>query len=404
MTMKPASSLQKLISKDEFLCVGMMSGTSMDGVDAALVRMTADTRAPEIELRSFESCPYPGELKDSLMELACGHECTAEEIAKLDTGVAVAFAGSFFELCRAADVDSTVIDFIGSHGQTVAHVPPETGAGGAIAGTLQLGPPGMIAALTGITTIGDFRVSDIALGGQGAPLAPYVDYLLRRSAKKSRIILNIGGIANLTYLPKGCKPEEILAFDTGPGNLVIDALFRALYPGAGGYDRAGEKALSGRPSHELIDMFMSFPYFEKVPPKSAGHREFGSSFAWEFLSRGREKGLKRDDVLSSAAALTVRSIKEAIEGFVSPRGAIDQVFVCGGGARNRAIVGVLEEKLRPAEVRPIDDLGIPADAKEAVDFAILARETLLSRRNVIASATGASKETILGTIAFGSDF
>ncbi len=400
---KPASSLQRLISKDEFLGVGLMSGTSMDGIDAALVHMDAGSKAPKIELLGFKTCPYPEELKDSLMELATGQECTAEEFAALDTSVAVSFAGSFFDLTRSAGVDGDKVDFIGSHGQTVAHVPPMGGKGSEIAGTLQLGPPGIIAALTGVTTVGDFRVGDIALGGQGAPLAPYADFLLRKSESKSRIILNIGGIANLTYLPKGCRRDQVIAFDTGPGNMVIDALVRALYPGEGGYDVSGKKALAGTPSAALVNTFLTHPYFKDEPPKSAGHREFGTPFAWEFLSQGKEKGLKRDDILASAVSLTTRSVAAAIHKFVMPRGPVDEIFFSGGGSKNKAIIGGLETELKQTKIQPIDTLGVPAEAKEAVDFALLARETLLARKNVIASATGASKEIVLGTIALGSN-
>jgi len=401
--MKAASGLQRLLAKDRFLCVGLMSGTSMDGVDAALVRMDTKPVQPKVELVRFVSGAYPEELRNSLMELAGGQECTAEEIAMLQTGVAVAFAGSFFEVVRAAGIDGGQVDFIGSHGQTVAHLPPKGEIGREITGTLQLGSPAAIAALTGVTTVGDFRSGDMALGGQGAPLAPYADYCLRRSRSKNRVILNIGGIANITYLPKACEPEQVVAFDTGPGNMVLDALCRAVYPGGRGFDSFGEIALRGKHSHELVDVFLTHPYFKLAPPKSAGHKEFGTPFAWEFLSGGKERGLKREDVIASAVKLTTRSIADAVRRFVTPLGPVDEVFISGGGSRNRAITNDLETMLAPASVRPIDELGIPADAKEAVDFALLARDALLGRRNVIAKVTGASKAAVLGTIALGSD-
>ncbi len=401
--MKAASVLQRLIAKDQFLCVGLMSGTSMDGVDAALVRMDTKPERPGVELIHFVTAGYPGELRDSLMEIAGGQECTAEEISRLHTAVAVAFANGFFELMREARIEAKKVDFIGSHGQTVAHLPPKGENGPEIAGTLQLGSPAAIAALTGVTTVGDFRSGDLALGGQGAPLAPYADFCLRKSKTKNRIILNIGGIANITYLPKACSREEVLAFDTGPGNMVIDALCRAVYSGGRGFDSNGEIALTGTYSQGLVDTFLTHPYFKIAPPKSAGHKEFGTPFAWEFLSSGKELGLKREDVIASAVRLTTTSIADAIRRFVKPRGQVDELYVSGGGGRNRAITNGLTEQLQPISVRPIDELGIPADAKEAVDFALLARETLLARKNVIPEATGASKATILGTIALGSD-
>jgi anhydro-N-acetylmuramic acid kinase len=393
----------ELSNKNAFLAAGLMSGTSMDGVDVALVRMGSRAEDPGVNLVAFDTHPYPDELKTPLMEMAWGERLTAEDIATLHTGVATSFAHGFFSLCRTAGVKSDDVDFIGSHGQTVAHVPPSPMRHVAISGTLQLGPPGMIAALTGVTTVGDFRVGDMALGGQGAPLVPYVDFLLRRSKESDRIILNIGGIANVTYLPKGCSHSEVIAFDTGPGNMILDELYRVLYPSDGGdFDTHGEKAKGGTASHELVETFLEFAFFGMAPPKSAGHHEFGCQFAWEFLSKARAAGLSREDTLASAMALTTRSIHDAVEKFVKPSGGIDEVYVSGGGSRNATMMEELKAVLSPAAVLPVDELGIPAEAKEAVDFAVLARETVLGRANVIHKATGASRANVLGTIALGS--
>ncbi|MBI4719799.1 MAG: anhydro-N-acetylmuramic acid kinase [Chitinivibrionia bacterium] len=394
--------LAKLLSLKKFLAAGLMSGTSMDGVDAALVELQAAGDAPDPKLLAFTTVPYPEEQRDALFDLALGQQCTAEDIATLNTSVAVAFAGGFFAACREADVDPAEVHFIGSHGQTVAHVPPGTD-GKPIAGTLQLGSPGMIAALTGVTTVGDFRVADIALGGQGAPLVPYVDYLVRRSGASSRAILNIGGIANVTYLPRKGRREDTLAFDTGPGNMLIDAVYRALYPGQGRYDSAGEKAANGSASEELIEPFLKRPFFSKQPPKSAGHSEFGMTFAWEFLDKAKQLDLLRADIMASAAMITALSVGSAIQRFVAVRGPIDEMLISGGGVKNATLVRMIRDAVAPVPVRAIDVLGIPDDAKEAVDFAVLARETILGRTNVIASATGVSKETVLGTIAPGSN-
>jgi anhydro-N-acetylmuramic acid kinase len=401
--MRVRGGLASLLAKDHFTAVGLMSGTSMDGVDAALVSIDDSPDSPAVELIEFVSLDYPLELKEALEDLAIGGTTTAEEIATIDMGVGVTFSGSFFEVCRRADLAPESVDFIGSHGQTVAHVPPEPNSGNPLAGTLQLGAPAVIAALTGVTTVGDFRTGDVAMGGQGAPLAPYADFLLRRSSESNRIILNIGGIANLTYLPKACTREEVFAFDTGPGNMVIDALHRALFPGEGTYDDGGRRASGGKASTQLIDEFIQDPYFEKTPPKSAGHREFGAPFAWQFKARADQLGLGRDDVLASAAVLTAKTIADAIGDFVKPKGPVDTVFIGGGGARNEAIVSGLYERLGGTECCSIDELGIPADAKEAVDFVVLARETLSNRPNVLVSVTGASTALVLGTIAPGGN-
>jgi anhydro-N-acetylmuramic acid kinase len=393
--------LSDLLKKKEYLAVGLMSGTSMDGVDAALVKLGARPSETRVELAAFSSAPYPDALKTELMEVAFGEQCSAESIAKLHTSVAVSFSHAFFAACTQAKVEPRSVDFIGSHGQTVAHAPPAPGGGELIAGTLQLGPPGMIAALTGVTTVGDFRSADVALGGQGAPLAPFADYLLRRSKTDNRMILNIGGIANLTYLPKNCGVDEVIAFDTGPGNMVLDEMYRVLYPSQGGFDRGGEKARAGRPSNSLVEKFAGFSFFKQKPPKSAGHREFGTRFAWEFLSKAEAEGLAKDDILATAVALTTRSIGMAIREFIEPAGPVDHVYASGGGARNETMIEQLAKELLPAEVHPIDDLGVPAEAKESVDFAVLAREAILSRQNVIHRATGASRPSVLGTIALG---
>ncbi|MCI0452198.1 MAG: anhydro-N-acetylmuramic acid kinase [Candidatus Latescibacteria bacterium] len=389
-----------LVGKDRFTCVGLMSGTSMDGVDAALVAMTANPEHPRVEVIEFSSLPYPDSLRESLADLAGGAAVTAEDVALLSTSVAVAFAGAFFDVCRRAGQEPRAIDFVGSHGQTVAHVPP--GSGSPVAGTLQIGSPAMIAALTGVTTVGDFRSGDVAIGGQGAPLAPYCDFMLRRSHSTNRVILNIGGISNLTYLPKGGSPENVIAFDAGPGNMVVDTLFRALFPARGAYDEDGVRARAGTPVREVVERMMRHPYFVASPPKSAGHREFGPPFAWALKTAADAENASSEDVLATAVALTIETIVDAMQRFL-PQGGVDEVFVTGGGARNRAMFGQLEAALAPIPVEPIDALGIPAEAKEAVDFAFLARESLMGRSNVLRAVTGASHALVLGTIARGTE-
>ncbi len=255
------ATLKDIMAKKEFLAAGLMSGTSMDGIDAAIVRLPAGRDNASVELVAYLSQPYPDELRSSLKELAFGGQCSAEELATLHTGVAVSFANAFFSVCREAGVDPKSVDFIGSHGQTVAHVPPTPELSSPLTGTLQLGPPGVIAALSNVTTVGDFRSADMALGGQGAPLAPYADYLLRRSDSESRIILNIGGIANVTYLAKSGGADEVIAFDTGPGNMILDELYRVLFPDKGRFDENGVIAASGTPSESLVENVSCFLIF-----------------------------------------------------------------------------------------------------------------------------------------------
>ncbi len=388
-----------LFDRDAFVAVGLMSGTSMDGVDAALVTMSAEALRPDVRVPAFVSVPYPPALREQLAGAAAGEPLRAEDIARLHTSVAVAFAGAFHEVCRRTHTDPGEVHFIGSHGQTVAHAPP--GGGEGVAGTLQLGPPAMIAALTGVTTVGDFRSGDVALGGHGAPLCAWPDFVLRRSDDESRVVLNIGGIANVTVLPRGCAPSEVIAFDTGPGNMVVDALVRAFDPDGPGCDENGERAARGVPSPSVLEAFLEHPFFALEPPRSAGHREFGPAFAWQLLARAEAAGLSRDDTIATATALTVQTIADAFERFVRPRCDVDAVYVGGGGRHNRTLMAWLRERLGDVDVRDVGELGIPGDAREAVDFALMARETILGRPNVLAQVTGATRARVLGTIAPG---
>ena len=391
---------KKLLEKDQFLAVGLMSGTSMDAIDAALVRLPASA-SPDVEFIGFCATPYPEELRSTLRSFAFGEPFSAADMATLHTGVAVAFAAGFQKLCDETKIVASDVDFIGSHGQTVAHVPPNQDGLSLIAGTLQLGPPGMIAALTGVTTIGDFRVADMALGGQGAPLAPFVDMLLRGSRTKTRVILNIGGIANVTLLPKTGVVEDVIAFDTGPGNMIVDELHRVLYEGQDEPSKLNERIANGTPSLPLAEKFLTFGYFDQKPPKSAGHHEFGGPFAWEFLQKAKAAGMKRDDILATAIVLTTESIRHAFEKFIRPQGDVDEIYVTGGGSHNTLMMKELERSFPRAEVMPIDKLGVSAEAKEAVDFAVLGREALMGRHNVIRQVTGAGKTWVLGAIAWG---
>lgn len=393
------NAIAALAERKEFLACGLMSGTSMDGVDAAIVKFDGSAESPIVELLGHGTVPYPEELRTSLADLTVGHDVTAEEMALLHTGVAVAFSAAFFDACRGAGVEAEKVDFIGSHGQTVAHA-PLLKDGQPIAGTLQLGAPGAIAALTGVTTVGDFRVGDMALGGQGAPLAPFADYLLRRSEQFGRVILNIGGIANLTFLPRACKRDEVIAFDSGPGNMVIDETYRSLFPGRN-YDEGGKTAASGAVSKALLEELLEHQYFRMEPPKSAGHREFGPRYSWQVQSRGRELRLSRADTLATVTSLTIDTIADAIDRFVVPAGEVDEIYITGGGIHNETLVNGLKQLLGGMSLRAIDELGIPADAKEAVDFALLARETICGRPNVLAHVTGATRSLVLGSIAAG---
>ncbi|MFW6162188.1 MAG: anhydro-N-acetylmuramic acid kinase [Planctomycetota bacterium] len=380
------------------LVIGLMSGTSFDGVDAALVRVRGQGIATKVELKAFETFPYPPAVRGLVAEVAAAG--TVEQVCRANALLGELFAEAARGVADAAGVAMGRVALIGSHGQTVQHLPePATVAGRAVAGTLQIGEPCVIAERTGVTTVADFRPRDVACGGQGAPLVPWVDYLLFRRRTRGRVLLNIGGIANVTYLPPACRPEQVVAFDTGPGNMLLDALARRLTDGRLSYDRDGTMALAGEVSPPLLRWLLERPYLRREPPKSTGRELFGEPFADRLLARA--EGLAPGDVMATAAAFTAESIADAIRRFLTPLGPVDELIASGGGCHHPVVMGRLAEALAPVPVRRTDEFGIPADAKEAVAFAVLAHETMAGRPGNLPSATGAARAAVLGKIVPG---
>jgi anhydro-N-acetylmuramic acid kinase len=284
---------------------------------------------------------------------------------------------------------------VGSHGQTVYHQgTPESLLGRRIASTLQIGEPAVIAARTGAPVVADFRPSDMAMGGQGAPLVPYVDYLLYRDAKKGRVCLNIGGIANVTAIPPSAGPERVMAFDTGPGNMLIDALVSQFSRGVQRYDKDGRMAAAGRVNPELLSTLMQHEFVKRRPPKSCGREEFGAEMVAELL----KEGLSAPDLVATVTAFTAASIADAVERFVSPLMHVDELIVSGGGVHNPEIMRRLERQIPDAKVMTSAELGVDSDAKEAIAFAVLAYETWHGRPANLPSATGARGPAILGKL------
>ena len=382
------------------LAIGLMSGTSCDGVDAALVAIRGRGRATRVELRAFETYPYSRTVRTLLAAVSEPATGTVDLVCRANALVGELFADAAGAIAERAGVPLRRVALIGSHGQTIQHLPaPKALAGRRVAATLQIGEPSVIAERTGVTTVADFRPRDVACGGQGAPLVPYVDYLLFRHRRRGRVLLNIGGIANVTWLPPACAPSDVLAFDTGPGNLLLDALAGRLTGGRRAFDRDGALAARGAPAGPLLRRLMRHRYLRKPPPKSTGREQFGAAFASALLDGAA--GLPPADLLATATAFTAASIRDACERFVRPRGAIAEVIASGGGCHNRTLMALLAERFAPVPVRTSDELGIPADAKEAVAFAILAHETLAGRPGNLPSATGARRPAILGKIVPG---
>lgn len=379
------------------LALGIMSGTSADGIDVALVRVSGR----KASLEGHAAFPFPLQVQKSILNLGEGRPVTTGEISRLNFLLGELFAEAALRACEKFRVSPARIAVIGSHGQTVFHQgAPAPFLGRRIASTLQIGEPSVIATRTGITTVGDFRPADIAAGGQGAPLVPFVDFLLYRHARLGRAALNIGGIANVTVIPANAKLNAVFAFDIGPGNMVMDALVRRYTGGRKGYDRNAEMASQGQLLPGLLRALLDDRYFSSAPPKTAGRELYGQAYVRTLLSHRDARRAKAEDVIRTATILTALSIVDAFHRFVAPKADVAELIVSGGGARNPLLMAQVESGLAGVKVREAGELGIPADAKEAYAFAILAVETLRRRPSNVPGATGAKKAVILGKVCY----
>lgn len=394
--MNVASELSRLARKRKLRVAGLMSGTSADGVDVAIVDITSR----RVELVAFDMQPYPTTLRQRIFDLFQPQTSRVDDICHMNFVLGAVFAAAVLETARKKRVPLESIDLIGSHGQTIYHIPQGRRFGGqSIRSTLQIGEPSVIAERTGITTVADFRPRDIAAGGEGAPLVPYTDWLLFADRRKTRAVQNIGGIANVTYLPAGGTIGDVLAFDTGPGNMIIDRTVHLATNGRQSYDAGGRMALRGQVVDSLLDELMRHPYLWRTPPKTTGRETFGVQFTNALYTKATKRRIAPADIVATVTAFTARSIADAYRRFL-PK-PVDEVILCGGGARNEALAGMLRKELPSAKVAPMDEYGISADAKEAVSFAILAHETIRGRPNNVPSATGASRPAVLGKIVPG---
>jgi anhydro-N-acetylmuramic acid kinase len=364
------------------LAIGLMSGTSLDGVDAALVSITPKAQNYSIELLRFETYEFDADLQKALLDALPPNTGSQAAVANLHHALGNAYA-------RAAKViaGNERIGFVASHGQTVWH-------DGDAHVTLQLGDAFLIREALEVTVCYDFRSADCAAGGHGAPLVPYVDALLLSGAEDDRVALNLGGIANLTLMRKGAGPQEAVALDTGPGNMLLDAFVRQRTNGQNTFDRDGTLAAAGRVNEPLLKAMLSDEYFVKPPPKTTGRERFGAQFLAQHDAAFSQ--LSIEDGAATLAELTAATVAEAI----SPNGYDDaHVIVSGGGAHNRSLLARLQARLPRARVETSDSMGIPVDAKEAMAFAVLGYETLRGRTANVPAATGARHAVVLGAIA-----
>jgi len=404
--------------KDSLLVLGLMSGTSADGIEAALVQISGAPPKLKSRLEGHASLPIPKPIRQKILQIAEGTPLPAAEISQLNFRLGHLFAEAAIATCKKLRVPLKSVDLIASHGQTIFHQgPPIPYLGAKTSSTLQIGEPSVIAACTGITTIGDFRPADMAAGGQGAPLVPFADYLLYRHEKLGRVSLNLGGIANITVIPANAKPADVFAFDTGPANILIDALVAHFTKGRQRFDKNAQFAGQGRHLPALLDELMCDPFLRQPPPKSTGREYYGATYVQKLLRLGKKYHAKPNDLIRATTIFTGLSVVDALNRFVLPKTKIHQLVVSGGGANNPLLLGLLTAALHVdadydlshindfykaggIEVLPSSRLGVPESAKEAYAFALLSYETFHRRPSNLPSATGAHRPAILGKISY----
>jgi anhydro-N-acetylmuramic acid kinase len=375
-----------------------MTGTSADAVDAALVRFTGTGSETRHTLIAYRETPLEAQLRREILEVAAASSLEPERLMRLDAALGERYAAAVLELLAAAGADPRTVAAIGSHGQTVRHL-PRAARGPAL--TLQIGSAAILAERTGIAVVSNFRVRDAAAGGEGAPLVPLADWWLFRSERESRVLLNLGGMANVTYLPRGGTLEQVLAFDTGPGNAVLDALSGLSSGGSARHDAGGAAAARGAVSEPLLAELLADPFFTQAPPRSTGRERFGEHYSVTLRELGHSMGLSDDDLLATAVELTAAAVGGAIERFLAPRAGVDVVYASGGGVANATLMRAIGRRVAPARLDRLDALGVPPAAKEALAFAFLAHQTLCGMPGNVPSATGATRPVVLGEITPG---
>jgi anhydro-N-acetylmuramic acid kinase len=391
--------VEQLRRKARKRVVGIMSGTSADGIGvvSAIVEGSGlDTRA---RIEAFRVFPYSAEVRERLLRLTTG-EASATDVCLMNYVIGELYARSALALLAEAGIDPAQVDLVGMDGHTIQRVFPAVAVDGVQTGaTLQIGEPAVVAERTGLTTVSHFRTRDVAVGGEGAPISSYVDYLLFRDPRRTRAVLNIGGISAMTIAPAGAGVDRVFAVTAGPGNMVIDAVVRRLTDGRLQYDADGAWARRGRVHRGLLHECMRHPFFDRTPPKSAGRELFGAAYVDDLMRRRVELGIGDDDLVATVTALTAESIADQIDRFVRPIAPLDDIVAGGGGVHNAALIDMLRSRV--GSVLPLSDFGIDVDAKEPLMFAIFANETLHGIRGNVPAATGASCPVVLGTVTPG---
>lgn len=380
--------------------IGLMSGTSLDGIDAALVNIKEDVADINVELIHFTSMDFQPPIKEELYKLCHPDTARLDNLSAMNMYLGECFAETSEKVITESGIPKEEVLLISSHGQTIYHQPEGDKLGGEnVPSTLQIGDIGVIAEKTGITTVGDFRTRDMAAGGQGAPLVPYADYLFFKSPTIGRILLNIGGIANMTILPKNAKEADVFAYDTGPGNMMIDAFAEWATNGQQTYDVDGVLAESGQIDETWLNDLLNHPYFKRDYPKSTGRELFGKEMSGKLWKNTEQQSMNVADRVATITELTARSVAMEIQKHAATHD-VTEVLVSGGGRYNPWLMKRLAHHLPELAIKPTDDYDMNADAKEAIVFALLGYQCYHQRINTIPTATGASKPVVMGKIAW----
>lgn len=393
-----SSKLYNLFTKKEKYVIGLMSGTSVDGIDAVLVKIEnngIDTKVKEI---GFETYPYDVEVRNKIFNLFDKNKASVEDICYMNFLLGELFAKASIDIANKCNFEINDIDLIGSHGQTIYHIPEAIcDFGYDIKSTLQIGDGCVIANRTGVTTVSDFRVADMSDGGQGAPLVPYTEFLLFSNNDKNIGLLNLGGIGNITVLKKGTTKDDILAFDTGAGNMVIDFVIDYVTDGKLKYDENGKMASMGLVCEKIVDKLLLDSYFTKALPKTTGREYFGKEFSLKFIEECNKYNLSKEDMVATATAFTSKSVALSIEKYINID--LDEIIVSGGGSLNKTLLSMLQNYVGHVVVRTQEDIGLNSNSKEAVAFAILGNETISENESNLKNVTGANRYKILGKIS-----
>jgi anhydro-N-acetylmuramic acid kinase len=379
--------------------VGMMSGTSLDGVDAALVRISSVSNKLDVKLIHFIEYPFSAQVKEKLMDLCDPNKARIQDISAMNMFLGDLFATAALKVIKEGGITPEEVLLISSHGQTIFHQPHSVMMDNkAITSTLQIGDIGVIAERTGVTTVGDFRTRDMAVGGQGAPLVPYADFVLFREDKVGRILANIGGIANITVLPKNCNEMDVVAYDTGPGNMIMDAFTKWATDGKKVFDDDGQMAARGKIDKKWLKTLLDHEYFKQSAPKSTGREMFGTHFAKKLWNEAETLG--KEDKIATITELTAITLVMEINKYVETS-VIQEILVSGGGRYNQTLMSRIRHHL-PDKIKlnGIDNTGMPANAKEAITFALLGYQCYHKKTNNIPSATGAHNKVVMGKIAW----